>query len=316
MGRRSAGPGAGGVPMSTAPPLLEVRGIAKQYPGVRALNGRRLRRPRRRGALPAGPERRRQVDADQVRIGRGRAHRGRDPRRRRAAADRRAVGVAGPRRRDDLSGARPGARTCASPRACSSVTSRAASGCSTGPGCGRDDGAAQAPGPRRHPAGHARADPAPRRTAGGLDRPGAVAQRAAADHGRAVGDPRRRRDRGAVRRRPAPGRRRRRRDLHLPPPRRDPPDRRPRHGARPTARTVATGLPADTPPASWSRRWSAAGSISCSRRGRAPPRTSCSTSASVAGRPTCSECSFQVRAGEVRRASAGSSAPGARSCCG
>ena len=39
MGRRPGGPGTGGVAMSTTPPLLEVRGIAKQYPGVRALNG-------------------------------------------------------------------------------------------------------------------------------------------------------------------------------------------------------------------------------------------------------------------------------------
>ncbi len=49
---------------STAP-LLEVRGITKQYPGVSGPEGHGLRRAGRGSALPARPERRRQVDADQ-----------------------------------------------------------------------------------------------------------------------------------------------------------------------------------------------------------------------------------------------------------
>ena len=56
-------------------------------------------------------------------------------------------------------------------------------------------------------------------------------RRPPAGHGRAVGDPRRGRDRDAVRRRAAAHRRRRGRGLHLPSPRRDPPHRQPRHGA-------------------------------------------------------------------------------------
>ena len=53
-----------------------------------------------------------------------------------------------------------------------------------------------------------------------------------ADHGRAVGDPRRGGDRDALRRRAPPHRRGRRRHLHLAPPRRDPPHRQPRDRAR------------------------------------------------------------------------------------
>ena len=46
-------------------PLLMMRGIVKQFPGVRALDGVDLDVARGRGALPARPERRGQVDADQ-----------------------------------------------------------------------------------------------------------------------------------------------------------------------------------------------------------------------------------------------------------
>ena len=101
--------------------------------------------------------------------------------------------------------------------------------------------------PRQHLAGHARARPQPGRPADRVDRPLAVPRRPPADHGRAVGDPRRQRDRDAVRRRPPPRRRRRRRDLHLPPPRRDRADRRPGDRAQ-RGRTVASGLPSSTPP--------------------------------------------------------------------
>ena len=54
-------------------PLLEVRGHRQAVPRRARARRRGLRRARRRGALPARPQRRRQVDADQVRLGRGRA---------------------------------------------------------------------------------------------------------------------------------------------------------------------------------------------------------------------------------------------------
>ena len=147
-----------------------------------------------------------------------------------------------------------------------------------------------------------------------LDRPRAVAQGAAADHGRAVGDPRRPRDRDAVRRRPAPHGRRRRRDLHLAPARRGQAHRRPRHRAlgrshgrnpacRPTRRRTR-----------WSSSWSAARSSSCSPIARRATGRSCSTCAACPARtssPRRSRCT-PARSS----ASAAWSAPGARSCCG
>ena len=264
--------------MSTTTPLLEVRGIAKQYPGVRALKGvdfdvhagevHCLLGPNGAGkstlikcvsGVVAPTEGEILVDGDPLPTG--------EP------SESLARGVATIYQELDLVEDLTVAESVFlghEPRR---------PGCSTGARMRREATALlDAPGPRRHPAGRARADAAPRRAAGGLDRPRAVAPGPAADHGRAVGDPRRPGGRGALRRGPAPGRRRRRRDLHLPPARRDPPDRRPRDGAR-RRRTVATGLPADTPPASWSRRWSAAGSSSCSPSGPPPSRTSCSTSA-------------------------------------
>ena len=87
---------------------------------------------------------------------------------------------------------------------------------------------------------------APGGAADRLDRARAVGQRAAADHGRAVRDPRRGRDRDALRRRSPAHRRGRRRRLHLASPRRDPAHRRPRH--RPRRRPHdGDGLPATTP---------------------------------------------------------------------
>ncbi len=85
---RPAQPATAGGRLMTAP-TLEVRGLVKEYPGVKALKGVDFDVRAGRGPLPARPQRRRQVDADQVRLGRGRADRRRDPARRRAAAGRR-----------------------------------------------------------------------------------------------------------------------------------------------------------------------------------------------------------------------------------
>ena len=73
-------------------------------------------------------------------------------------------------------------------------------------------------------------DAVDRRAAAGLDRQGAGRRRDGADPRRAVGDPDRRRDRGAVRRRPPADRVRGVGHLHLPPARRAVPDRRRGHG--------------------------------------------------------------------------------------
>ena len=51
-------------PEST-PPLLEMRGISKTFPGVRALDNVRLSVYPGRSAFADGRERRRQVDADE-----------------------------------------------------------------------------------------------------------------------------------------------------------------------------------------------------------------------------------------------------------
>ena len=69
-----------------------------------------------------------------------------------------------------------------------------------------------------------------RRAAAGVDREGAGGRGDRADPGRALGDPDRRRDRRAVRRRPPPHRVRRGGHLHLAPARRAVPDRRRGHG--------------------------------------------------------------------------------------
>ena len=215
----------------TGVPVLEVRNIAKQYPGVRALDGVDFDVHSWGGARPARPQRRGQVDADQVRLRSGRAVGGRDPRSGRAAADRRAVGVDGARRRDDLSGARPGrgpdGRRERVPRP-RDPPRRDARPRRDAP---RDRGAARAAGSLEHLADGEGALAAAGRPADRLDRSSAVAQDPPADHGRAVGDPRRPRDRDAVRGRPAAHRRGRGRDLHLAPPRRGQADRRPRDGA-------------------------------------------------------------------------------------
>ena len=149
--------------------------------------------------------------------------------------------------------------------------------------------AAQAPRPREHLPARARARAAARGAADRLDRPRAVAERPAADHGRAVLDPRRRRGRDAVRRRAAADRRGRRRRLHLAPARRDPAHRLARDRAlrRPHRRHRPAGRHARRA-RSW-RRWSGAGSTSSSRTGPKPatPATSCSTCAGSRARPTC-----------------------------
>ena len=136
--------------------VLEVRDLVKEYPGVKALQGVDFDVARGRGPLPAGPERRRQVDADQVRLRRRRADQRRDPLRRRAAAVRRSGGLAGARRGDDLPGARPrrgpdGRREhLPRPRAAPRPAAR------PGADAPRLGGAARAARPRGHPAARRR----------------------------------------------------------------------------------------------------------------------------------------------------------------
>ena len=221
-----------------------------------------------RGALPARSERRRQVDADQVRLGRGRADRGRDPASTASccpSASRRSRWRAGSATIyqeldlvEDLTRRRERS---------SSATSRAGSACSTARAMrARDDRAARAPRPRRHPARHARrarCGPAAQQIVSIARALSRDVQLLIMDEPSAILDD------GeietlfdVVRRLTAEGVGV---DLHLAPPRRDPPHRRPRHGAlrrphggdrpaRPTRRA-----------ASWWRRWSAARSSSSTR---------------------------------------------------
>ena len=65
-----------------APPVLEVSGLVKTYPGVRALGGVDFEVRARRGALHRRSERGREVDLDQVHRRVDRADGGRDPHRR------------------------------------------------------------------------------------------------------------------------------------------------------------------------------------------------------------------------------------------
>ena len=160
-------------------------------------------------------------------------------------------------------------------------------------------------------------DAAPGRAAGRLDRPRAVAERAAADHGRAVLDPRRQRGRDAVRRRAAADRRRRRRRLHLAPARRDPAHRLARDGAlrRAHGRDRAAGR-------------HAAGELVEKMVGRKVDQLFPDRPEGRRRRGRCSTCAASSRAPDVRdvhpsrcararcSASAASSAPGAPSCCG
>ena len=233
-----------------------------------------------------GPERRRQVDADQVRLRRGRADQRRDPLPGRAAARR------------------------ATRRARSSAASRRSTRSSTSsPDLSVAESIFLAHEPRRGPLldldkmyresaallarlGHesipVRAKVG-RAAAGGaadrLDRARAVGQRAAADHGRAVRDPRRRRDRDALRRRSPAHRRGRRRRLHLAPPRRDPAHRRPRHRAGRRAHDGDRPARRRRRPTSSSSSWSGARSISSIRSGRSAPTASCSRCADAQAAP-------------------------------
>ena len=88
-GHRHAGgdPGRpGGAGRLSGGLMLEVRDIAAGYGAVRVIEGLSLARRRRRGHLPDGPQRRRQVDAAEGDHGAGAAVGGRDAAGRRAAS--------------------------------------------------------------------------------------------------------------------------------------------------------------------------------------------------------------------------------------
>ena len=303
--------------MSESAPLLEVRGITKQYPGVLALKGvdfdvragevHCLLGPNGAGkstlikcvsGVVAPTEGEIRVNGELLPVG--------EP------SESMAFGVGTIYQELDLvEDLRCGREHLPRPRAAPARPARPRADAF------RDHGAARAPRSRRHQARHVRPHAAPRRAAGGLDRPRALAQREAADHGRAVLDPRRRRGRDPVRRRPPAGRRRRGRHLHLAPPRRDPAHRRSRDGA---LRRRARWRPACRPTrraASWWRRWSAARSISS-----IPTRAKAHVGRGRARRPrrlglAAREASAASRSARARSSgSAGSSAPAAPSCCG
>ena len=162
--------------MSTAPPLLEVRGIAKQYPGVRALDGvdfdvhagevHCLLGPNGAGkstlikcvsGVVAPTEGEILVDGEPLPTG--------EP------SESLARGVATIYQELDLVEDLTVAESVFlghEPRRAGLLNRDADA-------ARRRPGAARAARPRGHPAGRARARPAPRRAAGGLDRPRAVA---------------------------------------------------------------------------------------------------------------------------------------------
>ena len=213
-----------------------MRGIVKQFPGVRALDGVDLRGPGRRGALPARPERRRQVHADQGARRRPPARRGRG-----SPGSGEPVSLGHP-----VAALKPGIATIYQELDLVDGLSRRREHLPRP----RDSPAAASPSAaaahraRARAARRASATPRsrPTREVGPLSAAGkqivsiarALSQRRPADrHGRAVGRARRRggratssassRDLTAARR----GRR-----LHLAPARGDPPDRRPDHRAQ------------------------------------------------------------------------------------
>ena len=210
-------------------PLLEMHGIVKTFPGVRALDGVDL--DVRAGEVHCllGQNGAGKSTLIKVLAGAHQPDAGRITWRGEEVAPRQPAGRHEPGHRDDLPGARPGLRPhrrrqhLPGPR---EVPVR------HHPPGGGEQGGVRAAHPARPPR-----DPAHRRgrfavgrlAADGQHRPRAVAGREAHRHGRAVRRPGQRGGRAALRRRPRPHRPRRRRRLHLPPAGGDPPDRRPDH---------------------------------------------------------------------------------------
>ena len=303
-----------------------MRGIVKTFPGVRALDGVDLVVRPGRGALPARPERCRQVHADQGAGGRPPSRRGRH------RVARRAVTLSTPGHRDlarhlhDLPGARP--RRRAERR---------------GEHLPRPREVARRPAPSgRHPRaarallarlGHEeiRVDrevghPAGVRPADRQHGAGPLPRHPADRDGRAVRGPRPAGGADAVPGDPRPDLRGRRGRLHLPPARGDPPGRRPGHGAqgRPHRRHRPPGPrhphlrpdPADDRPRHRVR-------LPAARRRSTPLRRPCSRSRASASRsrsPTCpSRCAPARSSGwpawsapAARRSSSPCTAPAGR----
>ena len=168
---------------AVAPPILEMRNIAKRFGATQALEDVSLDAPRRRDPCAPRRERRRQVDPDQDHDRRPPAGSRRDPALRQADHHRQRRRGAAPRHRRDLPGAaalpRPQRRgehlhQPPGPR----PRRRLAADVSRGrgdPGRARRRARCAQPGPR----------PDARRPAVGRDRQGDLAQRPRPDHGRA-----------------------------------------------------------------------------------------------------------------------------------
>ena len=233
--------------------ILEVRDLVKEYPGVKALQGVDLDVQEGEVHCLLGPNGAGKLTLIKCVSGAVEPTSGEIIFAGEPLPLRRSQGLARPRRRHDLPGARPGGGPLGGrvdlprPRAAARPADRPQAHAAGGhrPPC--------APGPRGHPTAREGAGAAPGRPADRLDRPRALARHPAADHGRALRDPRRGRDRDAVRRGPPAHRRARRRHLHHAPARRDPPHRRPGDGACRRAHDGRRASRPTPPPTTWSR---------------------------------------------------------------
>ncbi len=233
-------------------PVLEVRDLVKEYPGVKALRGVDFEVRAGEVHCLLGPNGAGKSTLIKCVSGAVEPTAGEILVQRRAAAAGRPGRHPEPRRRHDLPGARPGRGPDGRPEHLPRARASPRPVPRPGADAQRLGGAAGAPRTRGDRPAGAGQRAAPGGPAGGLDRPRALARRPPAGHGRALGDPRRGRDRDPVRGRAPAHRRGRRRRLHLPPPRRDPPHRRPGDRAQRRAHGRHRDPRLDLRPTSWS----------------------------------------------------------------